>query len=154
MIVTKHILLLAATLVAGCAAWGQSKTYTSSKGSVEIIGDTGITRLVEKHIELNERVKTVSGYRIQIGSLAGNDAKSRAFDRKEKFTQAYPDVPIYIIYDEPNFRVKVGDFINRLDAYAFLQKIKANFPGSIVRDNVYPIHQTLEELIPESEDDI
>ncbi|MBQ9474481.1 MAG: SPOR domain-containing protein [Bacteroidales bacterium] len=147
----KYTIAIVAALVAAGGAWAQSRT---SGGSLEVIGDVAVTQLVAKHIELNEKVRTVPGYRIQIGSLAGNDAKTRAFDKKERFKQAYPEVPIYLIYDEPNFRLKVGDFINKLEAYAFLQKIKATFPGSIVRDNVYPIHQTLDELIPESEDDI
>ena len=33
----------------------------------------------------------------------------------------------YIVFDEPNFKVKVGDFRTRLDAYVYLQYIKNNY---------------------------
>ena len=109
----KYTIAIVAAPDAAGGAWAQSHT---SGGSLEVIGDVAVTQLVAKHIELNEKVRTVPGYRIQIGSLAGNDAKTRAFDKKERFKQAYPEVPIYLIYDEPNFRLKVGDFINKLEA--------------------------------------
>ncbi|MBO4593599.1 MAG: hypothetical protein J5678_05350, partial [Bacteroidaceae bacterium] len=43
----------------------------------------------------------------------------------------------YIVYDEPNFKVKVGDFRTRLEAYAFLQEIKDVYKGYIIKDNIY-----------------
>ena len=49
----------------------------------------------------------------------------------------YPTVQAYIVYDEPNFKVKVGDFRTRLEAYAFLQEIKEVYKGYIIKDNIY-----------------
>lgn len=121
---------------------------------MEIIGDNNVEQLVEKHIELNERVKTVPGYRIQISSLSGTNAKANAFALKERFKQTFSGVEVYISYDEPNFRIKVGDFKTRLEAYAFLQRIKDIYPGNIMRDDIYPIQLDWSEMIPESEDDI
>lgn len=125
----------------------------AQKSRVEVTGDVAVTELVQKHIEFNERLKTVPGYRIQIVSLSGSNAKNNAFELKNRFLTSYPDVTAYLIFDEPNFKVKIGDFISRLDAYVFLQYIKDEYPGTIVRDNVYPIRLNLDDLVPETDDD-
>lgn len=125
----------------------------AQKSRVEITGDVAVTELVQKHIEFNERLKTVPGYRIQIVSLSGSNAKNNAFELKNRFFTSYPDMTAYLIFDEPNFKVKIGDFISRLDAYVFLQYIKDEYPGTIVRDNVYPIRLNLDDLVPETDDD-
>ena len=125
-----------------------------SKGHIEIKGDVAVSQLVQKHIELNERVRTIPGYRIQVASLSGTASKNRAFEMKDRIREAYPGVEAYVVFDEPNFKVKVGDFRTRLDAYVFLQKIRVDFPGTIIRDNIYPTQIDWDEMVPETEDDI
>ena len=125
-----------------------------SKGNVVVTGDVAVKQLVEKHIDLNERVRTIPGFRIQVASLSGTASKNRAFEMKERLNAAFPEVEAYVVYDEPNFKVKVGDFRTRLEAYLFLQKIRADYPGTIIRDNIYPMQINWDEMVPESEDDI
>lgn len=132
----------------------QNNLYKKKKANITIIGDTNVNQLVRKHIEFNDRVKTIPGFRIQIASLSGSNAKNNAFALKEKFKEDFPNVEVYIMFDEPNFKIKVGDFKNRLQAYAFLQHIKSAYPGNIVRDDIYPIQLDWSQMIPESEDDI
>ena len=155
----KRIICLAVLTMMGLCAVCQAQTYrpyggNRSKGHVEIKGDVAVTQLVQKHIELNERVRTIPGYRIQVASLSGTASKNRAFEMRDRLREAYPGVEAYVVFDEPNFKVKVGDFRTRLDAYVFLQRIRADFPGTIIRDNIFPMQITWDEMIPESEDDI
>lgn len=152
----KRIIILLA-LVATMGFVSQAQNYYStnrSRGHVDIKGDVAVSQLVQKHIELNERVRTIPGYRIQVASLSGTSSKNRAFDMKERIRNNYPGVEAYVVFDEPNFKVKVGDFRTRLDAYVFLQRIKNEFPGTIIRDNIYPTQINWEEMAPETEDDI
>lgn len=145
----KNLLLLLAMLcVASLPLSAQGK-----KGRVEITGDTKVSQLVLKHIEFNERVQTVPGYRIQIAALSGPNSRNQAFDLKRRFKEQYPDVEVYIVFAEPNFRIKVGDFTSRLDAYVFMQRIKGTYPGTIVKENVYPIHLDWSDIIPETDAD-
>lgn len=144
----KHfITLLLFLLICSAPIWAQRKGHT------EIIGDVKVAQLVEKHIEFNDRVKTIPGYRIQIASLSGANSKNNAFALRDRFIATYPEMTAYLVFDEPNFRVKVGDFISRLDAFVFLQRIKAVYPGTIVKDNVYPIRLNWDDLVPETDDD-
>ena len=123
------------------------------RGRVEITGDTKVSELVKKHIEFHEKMQTVPGYRIQIASLSGPNSRNAAFELKKKFKAEYPDVEVYIVFTEPNFRIKVGDFTNKLDAFVFMQRIKDRYPGTIKSENVYPIHLDWSDLIPETEEE-
>lgn len=125
-----------------------------SRGHIEIKGDVAVSQLVQKHIELNERVRTMPGYRIQVASLSGTSSKNMAFEMKDRIREIYPGIEAYVVFDEPNFKVKVGDFRTRLEAYVFLQRIRNDFPGTIIKDNIFPTKINWDEMVPESEDDI
>lgn len=123
------------------------------KGTVEITGDIIVSELVKKHIEFNENMRTVPGFRIQIAALSGPNSRSQAFALKNQFKSVYPEVEVYIAFIEPYFRVKVGDFTTKLDAYVFMKKIKEKYPGTIIKDNVYPIHLDWSDIVPETDID-
>ena len=118
-----------------------------------IVGDVEVTQMVERHVELNNRVKTIPGYRVQIASFSGVNAKTSAFNLRDQFMTDYPLTQAYIVFDEPNFKVKVGDFRTRLEAYAFLQEIKDVYKGYIIRDNILPEPPAQEEeLAPDDQE--
>ncbi len=137
-------LLFCLLLMASCACVAQ-------RGRVTFVGDAGAAQMVEKHIELNTRVKTIAGYRVQIASFSGVNSKTSAFDLRDRFMLDHPGVQAYIVFDEPNFKVKVGDFRTRLEAYAFLQQIKDVYKGYLVRDNIYPEPPQQVEYAPDDE---
>ena len=138
-------LLFCLLLLANCTCFAQQK------GRITFVGDAGAAQMVEKHIELNTRVKTIAGYRVQIASFSGVNSKTSAFDLRDRFMLDYPGVQAYIVFDEPNFKVKVGDFRTRLEAYAFLQQIKDVYKGYLVRDNIYPEPPQQVEYAPDDE---
>ena len=127
--------------------------HAQKRGMIQIVGDRKVSHLVDTHIEFNERVKTIPGFRIQIASVSGNNSKAKAFAIKEQFMTEYPEIKAYLIFDEPNFKVKVGDFVSKLDAFVFMQKIKSLYPCAIIKDNVYPIHTDDDEYIIETDDE-
>lgn len=110
--------------------------YTSYSQKVEIIADAKITSLVAKHIAFNENKNGIKGYRIQIFFDSGNNSKSNAMSSMKEFTNKYPEIGAYLTFQEPNFKVRVGDFRTRLDAKRLLHKISDEFPNSfIVKEN-------------------
>ena len=111
-------------------------------------------QLVRKHIEFNERTRPIPGYRIQIAALSGSNSKNQAFALRDRFMETFEDCDAYVIFDEPNFRVKIGNFRTRLEAYAYLQRIKDLYPGTIVKDNIYPIPFEEEAPLEETDDGI
>ncbi|MBR4230372.1 MAG: SPOR domain-containing protein [Bacteroidales bacterium] len=125
--------------------------FAMLQAQTRIVGDVAATQMVERHVELNQRVKTIPGYRVQIASFSGANSKTSAFNLRENFITDYPSVQAYIVFDEPNFKVKVGDFRTRLEAYAFLQQINDVYKGYIIRDNIYPEPPLLDEFAPDDE---
>ena len=118
-------------------------------GHVTVTGDVRVNDMVERHVELNRRVNAMPGFRVQIASFSGINSKTSAFSLRERFMTDYPAVQAYIVYDEPNFKVKVGDFRTRLEAYAFLQEIKEVYKGYIIKDNINPEPPEVEEYAPD-----
>ncbi len=138
-------------LVAGVIAVVSQSSAMGQTGRVRVTGDVAVNQMVEKHIELNSKTKTIPGYRVQIASFSGTSSKSNAFNLRDSFMTDHPTVQAYIIYDEPNFKVKVGDFRTRLEAYAFLQEIKETYKGYIIKDNIYPEPPQQIEFAPDDE---
>ncbi len=90
--------------------------------------------LVKRHVLLNKAKMTMSGYRVQIHY--GNN-RTRATEIKAEFILTHPDIPTYLIYQQPNFKVRLGDFKTRIQAQELLDNITADYPASfIVRDEV------------------
>ncbi|MDY5968875.1 MAG: hypothetical protein SPJ13_02510 [Bacteroidales bacterium] len=145
--------LLVLLFVTSTCTLAQSRATNHGRGHYEIIGDVQVNELVQKHIDFNEQVKTIPGFRIQIASLSGSNSRNEAFRKKDAFKATFPEVEAYVIFNEPNFKVVVGDFITRLDAFLFLQKSKDLFPGTIVKDEVYPLRLDWDTIVPETDED-
>ena len=122
------------------------------QAQVRVVGDVAVEQMVAKHVELNNKSKTIPGYRVQIASFSGTSSKANAFDLRDRFSADFPEVQVYIVFDEPNFKVKVGDFRTRLEAYAFLQKIKEFYKGYITKDNISPEPPEQVEYAPDDGD--
>ena len=74
-----------------------------------------------------------NGYRVQI--FLGD--RKTAEETKRTFLQKNPDIPTYLSWLAPNFRLRVGDLRTRLDAERLLNELKEAYPGSyIVPDEI------------------
>jgi hypothetical protein len=91
---------------------------------VKIIGDAYLDSLIERNIELNQAANGIQGYRIQI--FFGSDRRA-ANEARTKFLQLYPETEAYLVYQQPNFKVRVGDFRNQLEAQAMFRGLLAQF---------------------------
>ena len=101
--------------------------FAQSYGSVHIEQDDRIENLISKQRQLYKLDSSFSGYRIHIFMEIGNEALKHAEDVKRQFERAFPDIPIYLTYSEPYFRLRVGDFRNRVEAEKCLRRIKPRF---------------------------
>ncbi|MBK9402668.1 MAG: SPOR domain-containing protein [Bacteroidetes bacterium] len=90
--------------------------------------------LVDRHKRVNAAKMSMPGYRIQI--YFGSD-RTKAQEIRADFLINYPDMPAYLIYQQPNFKVRAGDFRTRLEASGFLNKLDTRFKSAfIVPDEV------------------
>ncbi|MEI6577610.1 MAG: SPOR domain-containing protein [Bacteroidota bacterium] len=113
----------------------------SQPGKLTIFQDNRVNELIEKHIALNKRQEgVIDGYRIQIFFDSGAESKKRAMETKKDFQDKYTDIPSYLSFSEPFFKIRVGDFRRKVEADGLLHKINLIYPNAyIVRDKIsYP----------------
>ena len=109
-----------------------SIAFAQSNGSVNVSQDDRIESLISKQRQLYKLDSSFSGYRIHIFMEIGNEALKHAEDVKKQFERAFPDIPIYLTYAEPYFRLRAGDFRNRVEAEKCLRRIKPRFKEAFV----------------------
>jgi hypothetical protein len=112
----------------------QNVTTYNADSSVIITKDARFDELVTKQKDQNLINQTIHGYRIQIYFGVN---RQKASEIKLNFASKYPDMSSYLSYQQPNFKIRIGDFINRFEAQKFLKEINGLFPTSfIVPDDV------------------
>lgn len=115
-------------------AFSQQVTTYNKDSSVAITRDAKFDEVVSKQKDLNIAYPTMRGYRIQIyfGGI-----RQKASEIKLDFNGKYPEISAYITYQQPNFKVRIGDYRNRFEAQKFLKEIDGMYPTSfIVPDDV------------------
>ncbi|MDL2311750.1 SPOR domain-containing protein [Bacteroidales bacterium OttesenSCG-928-B11] len=106
--------------------------------SVSIEMENGIEEVLALHKAAWTKVKKIDGFRIQIAAISGSHASEKAEKEKENVEKIFKNLPCYISYLEPNFRIRIGDFRTRTEAYRHLETVRLQFPGAfIVTDKIY-----------------
>lgn len=104
---------------------------------INVQKEAGIEELTTKYIQANEKVKSISGFRVQIFFDSGNNSRNAAETTQSKFRAKYHEIPSYLTFREPNFRIRVGDFRTRHQARGFLRQIQADYPnGFVIKDEI------------------
>jgi hypothetical protein len=99
-------------------------------GSVKIKGEIiYLDSIIDKKNRENTINQTINGYRIQL--FSGNE-RNNANNIKTKFLKLYPDQTAYLAYNQPYFKIRIGDFRTKLDAKLFYNKIKGEFNECII----------------------
>jgi hypothetical protein len=111
-----------------------------NQGDILVFQDMRINDLIYNHVEQNKRKEGVPGFRIRIFSDLGSSARDQSQDAKAKFYGLFPEIPIYLEYVSPYFRVVVGDYRTKIDALKDFKRVKRYFPSAfIVPDKInYP----------------
>jgi hypothetical protein len=78
----------------------------------------------------------VDGFTIQLYS---GKAQEEALNVKKQIAQAMPDIVADIQFSQPNFRVRAGKYINRLEAQKDYMAVKRLFPNAILIPERIPI---------------
>ena len=88
-----------------------------------------------KLIAKNMKSSGIHGYRIRIYSESGIGAKKEQQQVRARFLSLYPGLDAYNRYDEPFFKVYVGDCRTKSEALKLQDMVRKNFPGPIVVDD-------------------
>lgn len=127
-------------------------THLQESGRVEIIQDQRLVELVGTTPKTyyangtssanNQQSNAVMGFRIRI--FSGNQqttSKNRCYSIQNHINTEMPDLPTYVTFKTPNWRISVGDFRTNEEASAMLQQLRKAFPAYakemfIVKDKI------------------
>lgn len=82
-----------------------------------------------KLISKNMKASGIPGYRIRIYSESGIGAKKEQQQVRARFLSLYPGLDAYNKYEEPFFKIYVGDCRTRSEALKLQDMIKKDFPN-------------------------
>ncbi|MFD0794675.1 SPOR domain-containing protein [Mucilaginibacter litoreus] len=109
-----------------------TESFSQNAGKVEVIAPPLFDTLLAKRADLNKGKKggiagyaSSYGYRVQIFSGSNRTA---AYNAQAKCNREFPELRTYIVYHEPNFKVRAGDFRTRIEAERFREQLKDYFP--------------------------
>jgi hypothetical protein len=124
-----------------------SSAQSLDDGRVVVIQDQMVDSLLQQYEALRLKImenpdnKAIPGYRIQIFFDSGINSSDRAKQARDEFLFLYPDIPAYVSWKAPNYRVRVGDYRSRLEAENMLQTILIGYPNAwVIKDEInFPI---------------
>ena len=103
----------------------------SGSGKVSVTQSETVRAAFEQHLQANGDRK-IPGYRIRIYFDSSQDARSVSDEIAVRFSEMYPEIPVYKSYTSPFFKVTVGDFRSREDALLFSKELSGRFPSTFL----------------------
>jgi len=84
----------------------------------------------------------MSGYRVQVfSSNTQRTAKSEAFKKEKQIKEVFPEQGVYVNYNSPFWKVRVGDFRTQEQARKFKNELISAFPN--MRSEVYIVREQI-----------
>jgi hypothetical protein len=116
------------------AASNSSQQDTDDQWAKHLIinSDSRVDTLIQIQREESIRKGGFDGFRIQIFQ----GTKDAAYQVKAKFISTYENIKVYVLFQSPDFKVRVGDFRTRSDAIKLKYLIKNEFPAGYIVDDL------------------
>ena len=111
----------------------EGMTIYQALGDVCVEENYKVRQAVSRQVEANKGPEgAVDGYRIRI--YFDNKQKSREESQEvmARFKALHPGYNVYLKFNNPNFKVTVGDFRTKVDAQIALKEIIKAFPSAFI----------------------
>jgi len=116
----KKVFLLAVTTIIFSKAFSQQVT---------IAEDPNVTKVMDWYKQLKSSENTIEGWAVQIISTRDRRKMEEA---RQSFRFRYPQYQIENDYVEPLYRLRVGKFINKLDAMAVRTELRSRYRSALL----------------------
>lgn len=112
------------TTVVNATAPVQNTQNVSVSGTIQ----AQLNAMREAMAASNKNLKFSQGFRLVIYSGGSRDEANKVMADVRKITTEIPE----LVYEQPNFRVKLGNFFNKTDAFALYTQIKSVYPHAVI----------------------
>lgn len=101
--------------------------------SVVVHKDPRLDLLIKKQIQINEETsrdarRIGKGFRLLV---INTNKREDAIAAKSTVYNYFPELKSYLVYQSPNFKLKVGNFKERKDAEDYQKKLQKQFPKGV-----------------------
>ncbi len=103
-------------------------TIKISEG-ITLNSNTDFANLIDLHKQKNENTDEIPGYRIQIIS---DNNRAKVYEKKAKVYQQFSEFKSYLKYEQPYYKLRIGDFKTRLEARSYLARVIQHFPSAFI----------------------
>ena len=100
-------------------------------GIVKVEQSDEFSELLQNIIRTNQK-RRISGYRIRIYFDNARNSRQISESIAARFSEEYPDIPVYKSYSSPFFKVTVGDFRTRDEAALFARNLSGNYSSAFL----------------------
>jgi len=121
-------------------------------GKLQIRQDPRITDLLVRHSQINQRRRGTDGFRLEIYFSSENKARELAMRVKNEFNIIFPNIPSYLLFQTPNFKVRVGDFRNKSEALKAKAHIASKYPNAFIVKDMVKFPELFTESVEQSEE--
>lgn len=122
-------------VIASLPVFSQDTTWRKPADTsyVKVHKDPRLDLLIKKQIQINEETsrdarRIGKGFRLLVINTGKRD---EAMAAKSKVYTFFPELKSYLIYQSPNYKLKVGNFKERKEAEEYLKKLQKHFPKGV-----------------------
>ena len=118
------------------------KDTTLVNGNLTIVMDSRLELLAKKEAEINEAIangpKFAKGYRLMVLNTTN---RTEAMSIRAKLLQLFPEQKIYMTFQPPHIKVKLGNFLEKNEAEEYIKEVNQN---KLVTTEVYLLSEMIE----------
>jgi len=101
-----------------------------------INAESNLTQYFDTMDSLDQKTPSNYGYRIQIQSISGPNARENIYEKQSEFISRFPEIRSYALWSSPNWVLRIGDFRSRLEASEIQEMIKPEYPASFILSDI------------------
>ena len=113
-----------------------SQIFNQKSNLIKIEYESGLDNLINKNHKINQQKKGILGWRVQ---LTFKSTKEEIKKMRVTFIKLYPDIPTYLTYDSPYYRICVGNFRLKNEAIKLNNIIRKNYIEAYPVQKIIPI---------------
>ena len=116
----------------------QAEAFAQDRAGEDCASDLTmkVSAMLDSITAENFKASRIQGFRILLYSGNEREAAVRA---KETAYGIFPKADVYMAYSAPTFKVRLGDFYSRLDAWQQLLKLRSQFPQAVITNEIVTV---------------
>lgn len=115
---------------------------TGIETRVSVVESADVASMLAQVATQQPRVR-FRGYRVCIFFDNGQDARAGAVAARDLFEETYAGIPVYMVYENPYFKVSVGNCLTAEEAVILKGRVSGTFPRAFLKNEELTVTELL-----------